>query len=188
MPVEKVIKRHGMVEKFKPEKLTHSVRKACLLSREKVCPPGKIANEVIAHLHRKGKKAVTEEEILDTVGRVLKKNRMSKAYGYYTFAWLHENPSRIRKVQKRNGKMEPFSPVKIYKSIEKSFWHAHQANPRAIDFEKLKAYTREAISTLERRYPGKTVPVAGIRETVEYVLTRHKMSKQAKYYLMHRYM
>ncbi|MBI4176099.1 MAG: hypothetical protein HY518_02765 [Candidatus Aenigmarchaeota archaeon] len=188
MAVLKVVKRHGIVEKFKPERLASSVTKACVLSRERKCTPWKVAAEVIDHMEKSGQKVVNEEDILDFVGSAMKKHGMDKAYNYYTFAWLHKPPSKIRTVRKRNGKTEPFSPIKTYTSIEKSFLHSHGNNLKRLDWAKMHSYTREAIAILEKRYKGAIVPVEGIRETVEFVLVRHNMLKPAKYYIMHRYL
>ena len=88
----------------------------------------------------------------------------------------------ISKVIKRDGRFDKFSSSKIRQSIHKSMVHAHGREHVNADI-----LAKEVVSILSKRYKKGKVEVETIKDTVEYVLVKHKLGKVAKYYILHRY-
>jgi len=88
----------------------------------------------------------------------------------------------LKKVMKRDGRIERFDKTKIYNSIHKSLWHAHRRD------EKLaRKLAEEAVIILSKKYKNKTVPVEEIKEVVEFVLVKNKFPKVAEAYILYRF-
>lgn len=180
--IQKVIKRNGRVEKFSRRKLLKSIH----ISMHRIGIDDKhleekITDGIVHHLRRK--KIVDTEGIRSAVCTVLKRKKHHEVCDFYSLVWLHTKPVKIKNVIKRDGRKQKFSPEKLFKSIQKAFAHEH-----IHDGLLLESVTREAIYKLGKRYKSKDVTTQEVRDFVEYVLLRRKLTKVAKQYIIHRYM
>lgn len=143
----------------------------------------RVAHETCTEVGKTKSQTTTSDKIRRAVCKVLRKNKMPKGIEYYECVFLHIKGLKIRKVVKRDGRVEKFNPHKIFKSIRKVFSEVGIEDGKTA--EKL---TKDVISILEKKYGNKPVPVESIKEDVEYVLVKNKFPQVAKAYILYRYM
>lgn len=179
--IEKVKKRSGRTEKFSRHKLLKSVHAALHWARK---GNAALEEKITAAVTKKLKKKTADtEDIRKAVCSVLKKNRHHEVCDFYSLVWLHEKPAGIKAVIKRDGTREKFSPEKLFRSVQKGF---KQSGAR--DGQVLQKVMHDILRILERRYRGKDVHAENIKEAVEFVLMKRRLSRVAKHYILYRYM
>ncbi|MBD3360264.1 adenosylcobalamin-dependent ribonucleoside-diphosphate reductase [Candidatus Peregrinibacteria bacterium] len=91
----------------------------------------------------------------------------------------------IKKVRKRNGRIEPFNPGKIFLAIKKALKETKEKKPKKIDplSEKL---THKVIKKLEKNFKRKIPGVEEIQDIVEETLIKNNLSKTAKAFILYR--
>ena len=183
MAIKKIKKKDGTVEKFQFKKLNESISRACEQAKFKLCPPEALAKDVLKDLEKKNKRQIDVEDVRSAVCSVLKKNKMHNVCDTYLFVWLHSRKPKIKRVEKRDGSFQEFSPEKVFKSIQKSLRQSHIE-----DGNQAEKLTKEALSILDKKFSGKVVPVRDIKEVIEFVLVKNKLPGVAKKYILYRYM
>lgn len=89
----------------------------------------------------------------------------------------------IRKIKKRNGKIDDFNPFRITNAI----WKAAQA-VGGKDHRRASEITEKVIETLEKTLkPGEIPTVEQVQDTVEKVLIEEGHAKTAKAYILYRH-
>jgi len=180
--IERVKKRNGRIEKFSRQKILRSIRISLhMMGKESLKLEEKITDDVINRL--KTKKSVDTEDIRKSVCSALRKNKHHDVCDFYSLVWLHAKPVKIRYVIKRHGGKEKFSPEKLFKSVQKSFNHAHVK-----DGKRLQDTVNHIFLLLNKKYSNKDIETTEIKDIVEYVLVKRKLDNVAKHYIMYRYM
>lgn len=86
-----------------------------------------------------------------------------------------------RQIVKRDGRIEPFEPIKITKAIFKAAL-ACGGN----DEEKSEQLTAQVLTEIDRRYGSRTPDVEGVQDIVEKILIENGHAKTAKAYILYR--
>ncbi|MEK6902231.1 MAG: ATP cone domain-containing protein [archaeon] len=184
MTVERVVKRNGSVERFQSYKIVEGLEKSYAHARGRKKLIEKIWMEEIAlRVHRVRPKQLSSDTIRKIIVDDLNTRKMNDIADHYDFSFLQESPSKIKKVLKRSGKTELFSPKKIFKSIRKAF--SMTGIPRERECERV---TKIIIRRLEKIVGNKPLPVEAIREVTEEALMETGHHAAAHRYMLHRYM
>lgn len=180
--IEKVKKRNGRIEKFQRHKLLKSIHESLdWAGINDMELEDKLADKAMKSIHEK--KIIDTEDIRNAVCLALKKNKHHEVCDFYSLVWLHAKPAKIRYVIKRHGDNERFSPEKLFKSVQKSFKHAHVK-----DGKRLQDAINDILAFINKKSGGKYIESYEIKEIVEYVLVKRNLGKVAKAYVMYKYM
>ena len=87
----------------------------------------------------------------------------------------------IRKVRKRDGRLEDFDPTKIVNAIFKALKATGEG-----DYELAKRLGLEVVSILEKKFAGEIPSVEEIQDIVEDTLIRNGLVNSAKAYILYR--
>ncbi len=87
------------------------------------------------------------------------------------------------KVKKRSGKIEKFSYKKLYDSIHKSIQYSHTTG----DSELAKKLAAEVVKTLNSKFKKKIPTVEEIKKITSHTLSKRKLNRIMKSYLLFRY-
>lgn len=178
-----VVKHDSSIQKFKKAKIKLSISKAFHhVKKHNKELINKISDEILHHLSKLKVKKINVEKIRTTVLNVLRNHKLHDAYDHYELVFLHIKNIKIKKVIKRDGRIENFSPHKIFKSIRKSF-----SQVGIEDGKRCEELTKEIIKLLEKKHGKKPIPVENIKSDVENILMRYKLPKVARAYILHRY-
>ncbi|MBI4017518.1 MAG: hypothetical protein HY366_01075 [Candidatus Aenigmarchaeota archaeon] len=179
-----VRKKSGHVVRFSRKKLAGSIKRTLgHVNVEDKHLTDRITRDICAELCRISPVTADADKIRGAVIRILKKNKIPGAAECYDCVFLHIKGLKVKTVIKRSGKREEFEPYKIFKSMRKSFRDAGIE-----DGKTCERLTKEVVRLIDRKYPGKPVPVEVIKEYTEYVLVKNKMPQVARHYILHRYM
>lgn len=184
MTVERVVKRNGSIERFQSSKIVEGLEKAYAHARgRKKLIEKTWMNEIALKVHRMRPKQLSSEMIRKIIVDELKTRKMKDVADHYDFSFLQDPKSTLKKVAKRDGRIQEFSPKKIFKSIRKAF--AAVGIHREKECERL---TKIIIQRLEKIRGIKPLPVEAIREVTEEVLMETGHHQAAHRYMLHRYM
>ena len=179
-----VIKLDGTEERFRRNKIKTSLTKVLNhIGKHDHHLVDLLVDKIYHQLNKLKRKKLNVDEIRKAIRKVLKEHKMNDAVQFYELVFLHIKNLKIKKVIKRNGRIEKFDPHKIFKSIRKSFSEAGLE-----DGKKCEHLTKEIIKLLEKKYKNKPIPVENIKEDTEYILIKNKLPQVAKAYILYRYM
>ncbi len=184
MTVEIVIKRNGSTERFQSKKIVEALEKAHAHAHGRKKETEKIwMQEIALKVHKLRPKQLSSDIIRKVVADELKTRNMKPVADHYDFSFLQDSTSFLKKVVKRDGRTQEFSPKKIYKSLRKAFAMAEIHHER-----ECERVTKLIVKRLEKIAGRKPIPVEAIREVAEGVLleTGHRVA--AHRYMLHRYM
>lgn len=185
MKIKFVKKNTGFKQKFDIDKLKGSI--AAALKDAGIFDSGfalKIAQDVVHRLEKKDKELVGVEEIRQTAMQSIKDLGLSKVLETYEVVSLRLPHLKINQVQKRIGETEAYHPLKIFKSVKKSFRDAGINGVSKI----AEDLTKEITKKLEDLYAGRPIPSGEIKRVTAEVLKNRGYEKVERFYLMHRYM
>jgi len=184
MAVARVQKNSGYIQKFSLAKLKNSIRRALkhtdIYDEDRVL---RIAKEVRQYLDTQGKKQISSKEIRAAVKHIMDQDEPKKLVSSYELSTLHLEKTRIIQVLKRNGTQETFEPIKLFKSIKKSFSDNGKENVKFAE-----ELTKETIKMLENKTNETIIPVELIRKTVHDLLKKHGLHDIERSYLLHKYL
>ncbi len=90
--------------------------------------------------------------------------------------------NNIEFIRKRDGRLVPFEPEKIYKAIVKAV-----ESVGGTDFEKVRKITNLVVVSLNAIYKGDNIPtVENVQDLVEKILIEEGHAKTAKAYILYR--
>ena len=179
-----VVKMDGTEEKFRKNKIKLSLSKVLKhIGRHDSNLIAVITDKVCHEISKYRLKKISVERIRTIIKKVLKSHKMNDAAKYYELVFLHIRNIKLKKVVKRDGRIENFDPHKIFKSIRKSF-----SETGLEDGKKCEQLTKQVIKLLGKKYKNKSVPVENIKEDIEYILIKNKLPHVAKSYILYRYM
>ncbi len=184
MKIKFAIKTTGFKQKFDVDKLKRSIEIA--LKEAEIFDVGfalKITQDVVRRLEKREKNTVTVEEIRQAAMQSIKDLDLSKLLETYEIVSLRLPHLKINEVQKKTGKVEPYHPLKIFKSIKKSFRDSGIFGASKIAEDLTKKITKD----LEERYSGKPVPTEEIKKTTAEFLKKGGYEKVERLYLLHKY-
>lgn len=88
----------------------------------------------------------------------------------------------IEFIRKRDGRLVPFEPEKIYNAIVKAV-----KSVGGTDFEKSRRITSLVVASLNAIYKGDNIPtVENVQDLVEKILIEEGHAKTAKAYILYR--
>ena len=184
MKIKFVQKATGFKQKFDIEKLKKSISFA--LKDADIFDAGfasKIAQDILHRLEKRENEMVKVEDIRQCAMQSIKDLGLSRVLETYEVISLRLPHLRISQVQKKTGETEPYHPLKIFKSIKKSFKDAGITGVSKIAEDMTKAITKN----LEEKYSGVSVPSEDIRKTTAEFLKKAGYEKAERFYLMHKY-
>ena len=183
MNIRWIQKQSGHVEAFDLKKLERSIASAM---RHAKIADGKrahvIAHEAQEHLEDAGRETTDADAVRQAVLHVLKRHHEERAAESYELTSLHMRDLTIHGVMKRNGRVEPFHPLKLFKAIKKSFRDAGLHGGSIAE-----ALTRTLIEDLSQEYRGISVPSAEIRRRTALLLKKRGFGAAEKMYVLHKY-
>ncbi|HEY4475106.1 MAG TPA: ATP cone domain-containing protein [Candidatus Paceibacterota bacterium] len=185
MSIKFIKKNSGLLQKFSLKKLERSIRDAlehCEIGDEKLCE--RIAHETLEYLEGQDKETVEADAMRQAVIHVLKQDKHNRAAETYELISLHLKNLKINEVIKRSGMRQTFHPHKLFKSIKKSFADAGLKEKGKL----AEGLTGEIIAELEKKYPGKAIPVSEIKKTTAQTIAKYGFPKVEKLYLLHKYL
>jgi transcriptional regulator NrdR family protein len=181
MALLRVQKSSGYTQLWDVRKLERSIAGA--LAHVGNAKPGlarTLTREVVASLKGKANEVLSVDTIRETVVHVLRHHGETKGAEAYEFTALHLPTQGPVTVQKRSGRTEAFHPMKLFKSLKKSFEHAGLNGGILAE-----AVSKQVILALPRESP---VPVELIRRTAAKLLREHGFKQVEKMYLLHKYL
>ncbi|MGB9659630.1 MAG: vitamin B12-dependent ribonucleotide reductase [Nitrososphaerales archaeon] len=89
--------------------------------------------------------------------------------------------TKIREIQKRDGRIVKFEAGKIANAIHKAFMAVNRE-----DEEEAKKLSDQVVATLEERFEGKIPHVENVQDIVEETLIRNGYADVAKAYILYR--
>ncbi len=184
MKIKFVKKNTGFKQKFDLEKLKRSISSA--LKDADIFDAGfayKISQDVVHRLEKKDKDNVSVEEIRQCAMQSIKDLGLSKVLDAYEVISLRLPHLKISQVQKKTGETENYHPLKIFKSIKKSFKDAGISGVSKI----AEDLTKEVTKKLEQIYSGRPVPSEEIKRVISEVLRDKGYEKVERFYIMHKY-
>ena len=87
----------------------------------------------------------------------------------------------IKKIRKRDGRLEDFNPEKIRNAILKAFIATGEGNG-----DVARDIAREVVARVEERFPGAIPGVEDVQDIVEETLIKRGYAKVAKAYILYR--
>jgi transcriptional regulator NrdR family protein len=182
MRIKWIQKQTGHIEAFDMRKLTHSLASALHHADEETHNAKEIAREVRSYLEGHGKEIVEADAVRQAALYILKHNHEKNASKAYELVSLHIEPGTIHAVIKRNGQVEPFHPLKLFKSIKKSFRDAGLLGGKMAE-----RITKDIIAEIEKEYKGTAVSHAELRRRAAAHLKKRGFRAAEKMYLLHKY-
>ena len=182
MNIRWIQKQSGHIEAFDPGKVERSI--ASSLRHADMDPHGApaLTREAIQHLTSHGKETVTADAVRQAVMRVLRERGETAAMQSYELISLHLKDPAILGVSKRGGNVEPFHPLKLFKSIKKSFRDAGLQGGKVAE-----ELTRTVTETITAEYRGTAVPSGEIRKRTAALLKKRGFPAVEKFYILHKY-
>ncbi|MST04308.1 MAG: hypothetical protein EXS49_01950 [Candidatus Pacebacteria bacterium] len=184
MKIKFVKKNTGFKQKFDIEKLKGSI--AAALKDADIFDSGfasKIAQDILHRLEKRENEMVKVEDIRQCAMQSIKDLGLSRVLDTYEVISLRLPHLKINQVQKKTGETEPYHPLKIFKSIKKSFRDAGINGVSKI----AEDLTKEITKKLEEIYAGRPVPSEEIKKNTAEFLKNHGYEKVERFYLMNRY-
>ena len=184
MKIHWIQKQSAHVEAFVPKKLEQSIKAA--FRHVNLTPgnlPKMIAHEAIEHLEGKGVETIDADSMRQAVMHVLRHHNEGRVAESYELTSLHMKNLALHGVLKRGGHVEPFHPLKLFKSIKKSFRDAGIEGGRLSE-----ELTRTLISELEKSYRGVSIPSTEIKRRTAELLKRRGFGAAEKMYVLHKYL
>lgn len=184
MTVETVIKRNGTIERFQSQKIIHALEKAHAHAHGRNKETEKVwMQEVALKVHKLRPRQLSSDVIRKVVVDELKTRKMKAVADHYDYSFLQDSKSPLKKVIKRDGRTQEFSPKKIYKSVRKAFTMVSVHHER-----ECERVTKMIVKRLEKMAGRKPIPIEAIREATEEVLEQTGYQTVAHRYMLHRYM
>jgi transcriptional regulator NrdR family protein len=186
MSVQYIKKNSGRFQKFNVKKLEHSILAA--LRHAGIEDAGAFAkrfsHEVREYVEGSGAESIGADAVRTAVLHVIRQHReCASAAPAYELSSLHIKKTILTNVVKRSGRKEPFHPVKLFKSLKKSFALAGQEGGK-----KAEELTKEIIGILEKEYSEKPVPGEEIRRVAAQLLKEKGYTGAEKFYLLRKYL
>ena len=185
MNVMRVKKNSGHTQKFSLKKLAASIEAAQRrtdISAKNIA--GQLAHETLIYLEKMKVKIIEAAQIREAVLHVMRQRKDIPLAEAYELTSLHLLPGRIGLILKRNGRRESFHPVKLFKSIAKSFRDAGIEN--GVQAQEI---TKEIAAALAKEYDSLyPIPVENIRKKTAELIRKKGFARVERSYVLHKYL